>query len=195
MNTILQADPDRLVIIDEAYVDFGTQSRVALTARYDNLLVTQTFSKSRSLAGARLGFAIGDPALIADLNTVRNSVNPYNVNRMTQAAGIAAIRENDFFMGCCQTIRKNRTDAIVQLRAMGFTVLESQANFVFARCDAMPGAALYAALRRRGVLVRHFDTPALTDWLRITIGTQNQMVTLLDTIAAILKEECPHANC
>ena len=195
IESILQADPDRLVIIDEAYVDFGTQSCVALTARYDNLLVTQTFSKSRSLAGARLGFAIGDPALIADLNTVRNSVNPYNVNRMTQAAGIAAIRENDYFMGCCQAIRKNRTDTIVQLRAMGFTVLESQANFVFARCDAMPGAALYAALRRRGVLVRHFDTPALTDWLRITIGTQNQMVTLLDTIAAILKEECPHANC
>ena len=163
IESILQADPDRLVIIDEAYVDFGTQSCVALTARYDNLLVTQTFSKSRSLAGARLGFAIGDPALIADLNTVRNSVNPYNVNRMTQAAGIAAIQENDYFMGCCQTIRKNRTDTIVQLRSMGFTVLESQANFVFARCDAMPGTALYAALRRRGVLVRHFDTPALTD--------------------------------
>ena len=195
IESILQADPDRLVIIDEAYVDFGTQSCVALTARYDNLLVTQTFSKSRSLAGARLGFAIGDPALIADLNTVRNSVNPYNVNRMTQAAGIAAIRENDYFMGCCQTIRKNRTDTIVQLRAMGFTVLESQANFVFTRCDAMPGAALYAALRRRGVLVRHFDTPALTDWLRITIGTQDQMAALLNTIAAILKEECPHANC
>ena len=195
IESILQADPDRLVIIDEAYVDFGTQSCVALTARYDNLLVTQTFSKSRSLAGARLGFAIGDPALIADLNTVRNSVNPYNVNRMTQAAGIASIRENDYFMGCCQTIRKNRTDTIAQLRSMGFTVLESQANFVFARCDAMPGTALYAALRRRGVLVRHFDTPALTDWLRITIGTQDQMAALLNTIAAILKEECPHANC
>lgn len=194
IEPILAANPNRLVIIDEAYVDFGAESCIVLIPRYENLLVTQTFSKSRALAGARLGFAIGAPSLIMDLNTVRNAVNPYNVNRMTQAAGIAAMQENAHFMACCQTICQNRATLSTQLRAMGFTVPESQANFVFARHRSASGSMLYQALRQRGILVRHFDTPALTDYLRITIGTQAQMQALLNALAAILKEETVHAH-
>ncbi len=188
IEDILRANADNAVIVDEAYVDFGGESCVPLIGKYRNLLVVQTFSKSRSLAGARLGFALGDPALIADLNTVKFSTNPYNVNRMTQAAGCAAIASQEQTLANCRTVVENRGYTAEALAALGFTVLPSKANFLFARHPAVGGRALYLALRQRGVLVRWFDKPRLRDWLRITIGSRPQMDALLDAMKDILEK-------
>jgi histidinol-phosphate aminotransferase len=174
------------VLIDEAYVDFGGESAVPLIHKYDNLLVTQTFSKSRSLAGGRLGFGIGSKALIQDLNTLRYSTNPYNINRMTAAAGIATLRHNDEAMANCRTIIATRERIKSALRALGFTVTDSCANFLFAAHPAMDGNDLYLALRERGILVRHFSTPAIAQYNRITVGTDEQMDTLLAAVRDIL---------
>ena len=185
---ILKTNPDAVVAIDEAYVDFGAESAVKLVDKYDNLLVTQTFSKSRSLAGARLGFGIGNAALIADLHTVRYSTNPYNVNRMTAAAGHAALCDNDYYMDNCRTIMENRAYTTEALRNLGFEVLPSLTNFVFAKTDRMSGEALYLELKRRGILVRHFGKAEITDYNRITIGTREQMEAFIATVSDILKE-------
>ncbi len=189
VERIVRSNPDNLVIIDEAYVDFGGESCVPLIHKYDNLLVTQTFSKSRSLAGARLGFGIGCEALIRDLNTIRYSIHPYNVNRMTQAAGAAAIGDNDYYIKNCRTIADNRAYTAGALEALGFEVLPSKANFLFARSRDITGFDLYAALKQRGVLVRHFAKDRIDRFVRITIGTREQMDILLDNIRAILNEK------
>jgi len=186
IEAILRANPDRVVLIDEAYVDFGGESCVSLTAKYDNLLVVQTFSKSRSMAGARLGFAIADAGLIDDLNRIKFSTNPYDVNRMTQAAGVAAILEDGYYMANCRIIEKTREATARALEALGFAVVPSKANFLFAKSDRIGGGELYSALKARGVLVRHFDAPRIRDYNRITIGTPEQMETLIDTIKQIL---------
>ena len=179
IEAIVRSNPDRVVIIDEAYVDFGAESAAALVDRYDNLLVVQTFSKSRSMAGARLGFAMGSAALIADLNTLKYATNPYNVNRMTEAAGIAALEENDYYLENARTIVANREWTAQQLRALGFTVLDSRANFLFARSGRIEGKALYEGLKARGILVRHFDAPRIAPFVRITVGTREQMEHLI----------------
>ena len=189
IERIVQSNPGNVVIVDEAYVDFGGESAVKLVDQYDNLLVTQTFSKSRSMAGARLGFGIGSEKLIADLNTIRYSTNPYNVNRMTEAAGVAALEENAYYMENCRTIMENRAWTTAALEAMGFEVLPSLSNFVFAKSSEIDGEMLYLELKKRGILVRHFTKERIRDYNRITIGTRQQMETLAAAIEEILKEQ------
>lgn len=186
IEDILSANPDHVVLIDEAYVDFGAESCVALTAKYDNLLVVQTFSKSRSMAGARLGFAIAHEALIADLEKIKFSTNPYSVNRMTLAAGIATLKADEVCMENCRKVVKTREATVARLRQLGFEVLPSKANFVFARHPHADGGFLYRQLKARGVLVRHFENPRIKDFLRITIGTPRQMEALIEKLGEIL---------
>ena len=185
---VARRNPGAVVIVDEAYVDFGGESCVPFVRRGDpaNLMVVQTFSKSRSLAGGRLGLSLAPEALTADLKRVKYSMNPYNVNRMTEAAGIAALADRAYFEQNCAAIRATRAQTTAALRRRGFTVLDSSANFVFARCPRLPGGELYRRLKDRGVLVRHFDAPRLADWLRITIGSPEQMQGLLKALDAVL---------
>ena len=186
IEQILRSNPDHVVLIDEAYVDFGAESCVPLTAVYDNLLVVQTFSKSRGLAGARLGFAIGSDALIADLERIKYSTNPYSVNRMTQAAGVATLAADEYNAENCRRIMQTRKESTLCLRGMGFEVLPSLANFIFVRYPGVSGEALYRQLKAKGVLVRHFDAPRIRDYLRITIGTPEQMDVLTDRLRQLI---------
>lgn len=189
IEKIVCSNPDRLVLIDEAYIDFGGESALPLVNRYDNLLVTRTFSKSRSLAGARLGFGIGSKAIISDLKTLKFSMNPYSVNRMTMAAGIAALQEDAYYTANCQKIITTREAVRLELSKRGFTVLDSSANFLFAKSGRISGKQLYLQLKEQGILVRHFELPRISDFVRITIGTDEQMSLLLDAIDSIFREE------
>ncbi len=188
IEEIVASNPNNVVIIDEAYVDFGAESAVSLVDKYDNLIVTQTFSKSRSLAGGRLGFAIASEALIADMNTIKYSTNPYNVNRMTMIAGYQALVEDEYYKKCIEKIKQNREFAKKELGSLGFTVLDSKANFLFARSDAISGGELYLRLKSMGILVRHFELPRIKDFNRITVGTEEEMRILIDAIKKILGE-------
>ncbi|MBQ4556603.1 MAG: histidinol-phosphate transaminase [Clostridia bacterium] len=188
IEAIVKSNPDNVVVIDEAYVDFGAESAVPLIKKYDNLLVTQTFSKSRSMAGARLGVAIGNAALIQDLNTIKYSTNPYNINRMTMAAGIGVLADEEYTKNNCNSIIENREYAMSRMRKMGFEMTPSLTNFIFAKHDNISGGDLYSELRKRGILVRHFSKPRLDAYNRITVGSMEQMVTLCDTLEEILKE-------
>lgn len=185
---IVKANPDYLVLIDEAYVDFGGESAVALTKKYDNLLVVGTYSKSRSMAGARLGFAFGDKEIIADLEKIKFSTNPYNINRLTLLAGKAAVLDNDYYMENCKKVIETREFTVKELRTLGFTVTDSKANFIFAKSDSVSGETLYKELKRRGILVRHFSSPKICEYNRITIGTREQMQKFLDAVQDILKQ-------
>ena len=188
VERILRANPDHVVVIDEAYVDFGGESCIPLIRQYDNLLVTQTFSKSRSMAGARVGFGAGCRELIRDLNTIKYSTNPYNVNRMTQAAAIGVLSDEDYTRANCQTVIENRAYTTAELEKRGFSVLDSRANFIFATHPAIAGKKLYEDLKARGVLIRHFEKPRLSPYNRITIGSKEQMDIMLQKIDEIMEE-------
>ncbi|MGN0980386.1 MAG: pyridoxal phosphate-dependent aminotransferase [Candidatus Avoscillospira sp.] len=186
MEEIIASNPDHVVVVDEAYVDFGAESCVPLTAKYDNLLIVQTYSKSRSMAGARLGFAIGAKGLIEDLNRIKFSTNPYNINRLTMFAGVAALDAEEYYKANCQKIQNTRAFTSKALEELGFTVIPSQANFIFAAHPQLDGGELYRTLKQRHILVRHFDSPRIRNYNRITIGTQAQMELLVETIRDIL---------
>ena len=183
---IVKSNPDNVIVIDEAYVDFGAESCVPLIKKYDNLLVIQTFSKSRSMAGARLGFAVGCEALIRDLNTIRYSTNPYNINRMTMAAGVGALEDEAYTRANCAAIMGNREYTRGELERLGFECLPSKANFLFARHPAYPGKKLYEDLKERGILVRHFEKDRISEFIRITIGSKEQMQAFIAAVEELL---------
>ncbi len=187
VERIVASNPDHLVLVDEAYVDFGGESALPLIAKYDNLLVTRTFSKSRCLAGGRLGYAFGNPEIIADLEKIKFSTNPYNLDRLTLRLGVATVEAEDYYREACEKIQKTRAWTTAQLESLGFQVLPSLANFVFAKTDKMDGQELYLALKQRGILVRHFTNPRICQFNRITIGTPEQMQALIAAIQEILE--------
>ena len=182
VERLLQANPDVVVIVDEAYVDFGADSAVPLIQSYPNLLVVQTASKSRALAGLRVGWAMGNPNLIQGLCCVRDSINSYTVDRLAQAGAAAAVEDEDYFTRTCQKVMATRERTAQRLLEMGYTVLPSQANFLFVSHPDKSGKALLDGLRERGVLVRWWSNPAISNWLRISIGTDAEMDTLLGAL-------------
>jgi len=189
IEPLLREDPERLVIVDEAYVDFGAESMVPYIHTYPNLLVVQTFSKSRSLAGARLGFAMGQKALIDALRTMKNSFNSYTINRLTLAMGEAAMEDEAYFQQTRQRIMDTRAETAAALRQLGFEVAESRTNFLWVRHPERSGEALYRELKERGILVRHFSAPELTEHLRITIGSAEDMKTLVGVIGELVSKQ------
>ena len=188
IEEIVRSNRENIVVIDEAYIDFGSQSAIDLIHQYDNLLVIGTFSKSRSLAGARLGFAVGNAALIRDLNTVKYSTNPYNINTVTQALGVGVLNDEEYTRENTQTIIENRAYLTEELKKLGFVATDSKANFVFARSDRIDAEELYRKLKERGVLIRHFTKERIKDYNRITVGTKEQTEILLKNIREILEE-------
>ena len=189
IEDILRHNPDNVVVVDEAYVDFGGETCIPLIKKYDNLLVVQTFSKSRSMAGARLGFAAGDAALVKDLDAMKFSINPYNINSMTMAMGLGILEDEAQTRANCRAIMENRDYTVSELEKLGFSVLPSRANFIFAVSEQIGGRELYRKLKERGVLIRHFDKPGIDAYTRITIGTKEQMDVFLQNVREILEEQ------
>lgn len=183
VEKLLRANPDVVVIVDEAYVDFGAQSAVGLIDRYPNLLVAQTLSKSRSLAGLRVGFALGQENLIAALRCVRDSINSYTVDRVAQAGATAALADRAYFDQTRQKVMSTRAWTARELERMGFTVCPSRSNFLFVRHPERPGKEIFDHLRQEGILVRRWDIPEIRDWLRISIGTDEEMQAMISVLA------------
>jgi histidinol-phosphate aminotransferase len=186
IERLVASNPDSVVVIDEAYVDFGAQSAISLIGKYPNLLVVHTTSKSRSLAGMRVGFAFGDAALIDALNRVKDSFNSYPLDRLAQAAATAAYKDDAWFRECTEKVIASREQMTAQLTALGFEVVPSSANFVFARHEGYDAATLAARLREKEIFVRHFKLPRIDQHLRISIGTDAECGTLLDALKDIL---------
>jgi histidinol-phosphate aminotransferase len=182
IESLLQTNADCVVIIDEAYVDFGGESAASLINQYDNLLVVQTLSKSRALAGMRVGFALGHPDLIEALVRVKDSFNSYPIDRLAQLAAIAAFQDEAHFKASCEAVVRDRELLVAELQVRGFSVLPSSANFVFATHAQVPAVDIAAVLRQQGVIVRHFNKPRIDNFLRITIGTPEQNQALLSAL-------------
>lgn len=189
IEKLIVENPDYLVLIDEAYVDFGAESCLDLITRYDNLLVVRTYSKSRSMAGARLGFAFGHASLIQDLEKIKFSTNPYNINRLTLAAGEAALEDNDYYIRNSNTIVQTRDNIQKKLQHLGFECTDSKANFIFVKTPEISGEELYDSLKQRGILIRHFDVDGIREYNRITVGTPEQMDRLYQEIRSLLNEK------
>jgi histidinol-phosphate aminotransferase len=187
IERLLQANTDSVVVIDEAYVDFGGESAIPLTARYPNLLVVQTLSKSRSLAGLRVGFAIGHADLIEALERVKNSFNSYPLDRLAIAGAVAAYEDREYFEQTCKAVIATREKLTGELKALGFEVLPSAANFIFARHPQHDAEKSALALRQRSIIVRHFKLPRIEQFLRITVGTDEQCAALVAALKAILE--------
>ena len=185
---VVRNNPDVVVIVDEAYIDFGGSSALPLTEKYDNLLVVQTFSKSRSLAGMRIGYAMGNAKLIRYLNDVKYSFNSYTMNQAALAAGVEAIKDDAYFRETCEKIITTRERVKEELKKLGFSFGDSKANFLFATHESCPAAELFEALKREKIIVRYFKKPRIDNYLRITIGTDQEMDTLLEFLAGYLKE-------
>ncbi len=192
VEALVLQNENRLIIIDEAYVDFGAQSAVQLTKQYDNLLVVGTFSKSRSLAGARIGYAIANEDIINDLNKIKFSFNPYNLNRLSLIAGVNSLLDKDYFNNCCSEIIKTREYTKKKFSEMGFSVTNSMANFIFVSppklAKNLSAENYFNALRQKNIIVRHFNLPRISDYVRITVGTKQQMQTLLQVNNDIINE-------
>jgi len=182
IEQVLQANPDRVVVIDEAYVDFGAESAVSLISRYENLVVCQTTSKSRSLAGLRVGFAIAQPHLIAALEAVKNSFNSYPIDRFAIAAAVASFEDQAYFKEQCQKVITSREKLVSDLTELGFNVLPSKANFIFATHSQYDAGQLSHKLREQGIIVRYFNKPRINQFLRITVGTDEQNARLVQTL-------------
>lgn len=189
VRDIVSHNPDVIVIVDEAYVDFGTQSALPLIEKYENLLVVQTFSKSRSMAGMRIGFALACPKLIKYLNDVKYSFNSYTMNRTSIAAGVAAIKDQEYFLETCGKIIETREWTKKELRKLGFYFEESKANFIFAAHKNCPAEKLFQALRAQHIYVRYFPGGRTGNHLRITIGTRNEMEVFINFVREYLKKE------
>ncbi|MBQ8151981.1 MAG: histidinol-phosphate transaminase [Firmicutes bacterium] len=186
IRSILENNRENVVVIDEAYVDFGAESAVTLIDEYDNLVVVQTLSKSRSLAGARVGFAMGNRELIADLNRLKFSFNPYNLNRLSIIAGIEAIKDVEYFERTSRLIANTREIFVRDMERLGFSVLPSKSNFVFVRSNLISGEEYFTSLRKYNIIVRYFKDPKISDYVRITIGTPEDMKALVDATREIL---------
>ena len=189
IEEIIKSNPDNIVVIDEAYVDFGNRSAVCLVDKYDNLLITGPFSKSRSMAGARLGFGVASKEIIQDLNTIKYSTNPYNINRMTMAAGIGALEDEEYTKENCRIICENREYTMAKLDEMGFVMTPSTTNFIFAKHPSVSGMDIYTKLREKGILVRHFTGDRICEYNRITVGTREQMDKFLTAVSEILEDK------
>ncbi len=188
IERIVAGNPNHVVLVDEAYVDFGGETALPLVSRYPNLLIVRTYSKSRSLAGGRLGYALAGPELIKDLERVKNSFHPYSVGSLALAAGIAAMEDQAYFRQCVDSVCRQREETAKALRAQGFSVTDSATNFLFVAPTGMTGETYYQGLKDKGVLVRYFPGERLKAYVRITIGTKEQMAALLEATKELLKE-------
>ena len=186
ISRICESNKNNIVVIDEAYVDFGAESSVNLTKKFDNLITVMTYSKSRSMAGARLGFAIANEEIIKDLEKIKYSTNPYSINRLTNLAGIAALKDNSYYVENCQKIIEAREYTKVELQKLGFELTDSKSNFIFTKNSNIDGEMLYKKLKEKGILVRHFSKDRIKDYVRITVGTKEQMDALLAAIKAVI---------
>lgn len=189
IENILSHNPDSIVIIDEAYIDFADESAIPLTSRYDNLLVVQTFSKSRSMAGMRIGYAIGSAELIKALNDVKYSFNSYTLNQTAIVTGVESIKDKQYFNDKRQMILNIRKEAEKSFARLGFSFPKSGANFLFVTHESIPAKKLYEALREKGIYVRYFELPRIDNYLRITIGTREEMAKLFEFLNIYIKGE------
>jgi len=187
IEEIVKTNPEAVVVFDEAYIDFGGESALPLISKYENLVVVRTFSKSRSMAGARLGYAFAGKAIIADLEKLRYSTNPYNINRLTLLLGEKTVEENDYTLQTCEKIVATREKTVLRLTEIGFTVIPSKTNFLFAKYPGISGKQLYEALKAKGILVRHFAGERTKDYIRITVGTDSQMERFTEIIREITR--------